>query len=100
MRSLGKMSLLDLPGPRVCSGPGTFTNDASFYLQHIPLLALLTEQGNRSSESWDELPTVSRWYRLDFQSDPLLLLSSGGSPSTLSLAEGPWRHLGYDLLMD
>lgn len=50
MRSLGKMSLLDLPGPRVCSGPGTFTNDASFYLQHIPLLALLTEQRNRSSE--------------------------------------------------
>lgn len=50
MRSLGKMSLLDLPGLRVHSGPGAFTNNASFYLQRIPLLALLTEQGNRSSE--------------------------------------------------
>lgn len=43
MRSLGKMSLLDLLGLRVRYGPGTFTNNASFCLQRIPLLALLTE---------------------------------------------------------
>ena len=79
---------------------GSWAYELQFNSHRGPFLPLFCQRGNRSSESWDELPTVSRWYRLDFQSDPLLLLSSGGSPSTLSLAEGPWRHLGYDLLMD
>ena len=75
--------------------------ELQFNSRHGPFLPLFCQRGSRSSESWDELPTLSAdGTTQDFQSDPLSLFSFGGSPSTLSPAEGPWRHLGYDLLMD
>lgn len=59
-KAVGNVGLLTLLGLWVCCGAGAFTNNASFYLRHIPQTALLTKQGNRRSERLSSLEVTQQ----------------------------------------